>query len=124
MPFKDPTQSLKDILEGIEMIEEFTSGLDEEAFLKDKKTIAAVERKLLQISEAAFRIKDEGPRLCPEIPWGNIRGMGNWLRHAYDNVNLETVWNTVTKSLPPLKACVLRALNPPPAPNPPAPTLG
>lgn len=124
MPFKDPNVSFQDILEGINRIEEFTSGMDLDAFRADPKTVAAVERKLLQIAEAATRIGDDAAAACPEIPWRDIRGMGNWLRHRYDRVDVEIVWNTVTESLPPLKACVLRALTPPPSPNPPAPTLG
>jgi uncharacterized protein with HEPN domain len=46
----------------------------------------------------------------PEIPWRDIRGMGNWLRHRYDRVDVEIVWNTVTENLPPLKACIIRSL--------------
>lgn len=59
------------------MIEAFTSGIDLEVFRKDPKTIAAVERKLLLISEAAMRLGEQGPVLCPGLPWRDIRGMGN-----------------------------------------------
>jgi uncharacterized protein with HEPN domain len=52
-----------------------------EAFRQDPKTIAAVERKLLVIGEAAVRLGREAPFIVPEVPWRNIRGMGNWLRH-------------------------------------------
>jgi uncharacterized protein with HEPN domain len=36
--------------------------------------------------------------------------MGNRLRHAYDHVELDTVWLTVTNRLPSLKASAQRAL--------------
>ena len=124
MPFKDPKVSFQDILEGITKIEEFTSGMDLDAFRADPKTVAAVERKLLQIAEAATRMGDDAGAACPEIPWRDIRGMGNWLRHRYDRVDVEIVWNTVTENLPPLKACILRSLKPAAAPHPPAPTSG
>jgi uncharacterized protein with HEPN domain len=45
------------------------------------------------------------------MPWENIRGIGNWLRHQYDHVDVETVWRTVTDDLPALKAGVQRALD-------------
>jgi uncharacterized protein with HEPN domain len=106
---------LRDILDGIDMIVQFVQGMDLEAFLEDPKTVAAVERKLLLISEAAVRLGDDSERLCPGLPWHNIRGIGNWLRHRYDRVDVETVWNTVIDDLPPLRAGVLRALAPPPA---------
>ena len=74
------------------------------------KTIAAVERKLLVISEAAIRLKDDAVRLCPGASWPEIRGIGNWLRHQYDRVDLETLWNTVQDDLPSLGALVKQAL--------------
>jgi hypothetical protein len=52
--------------------------MDLEAFRKDPKTVAAVERKLLLVSEAAMRLGAEAERLCPGLPWHNIRGIGNW----------------------------------------------
>ena len=71
MPFRDPALSLRDILEGIDMILQFVRGMDLEAFRKDPKTIAAVERKLLLISEAAVRLGDDAERLCPGLPCRN-----------------------------------------------------
>ena len=53
MPFRDVENSLRDSADAIAMIETFTAGMDLEAFREDPKTIAAVERKLLVISEAA-----------------------------------------------------------------------
>jgi hypothetical protein len=46
--------------------------------------IAAVERHLQKISEAAVRLSDHAEILCPGVPWRNIRGIGNFLRHEYD----------------------------------------
>ena len=43
MPFREPTLSLRDILDSIEMIVQFVRGMDLEAFRQDPKTIAAVE---------------------------------------------------------------------------------
>jgi uncharacterized protein with HEPN domain len=115
LTFREPTLSLRDILDGIDMIVQFVRDMDLEAFREDPKTVAAVERKLLLISEAATRLGQEAERLCPGLPWHNIRGLGNWLRHRYDRVDVETVWNTVINDLPPLRSGVLRALTPPPA---------
>jgi len=113
LPFREAALSLRDILDSIDMIAEFVYGMDLEAFRADPKTVAAVERKLLLISEAAVRLGDHADRLCPGLPWHNIRGIGNWLRHRYDRVDVETVWNTVIDNLPALRAGVVRALTPP-----------
>jgi uncharacterized protein with HEPN domain len=114
LPFRDPALSLRDILESIDMIADFVRGMDVGAFRQDPKTVAAVERKLLLISEAAVRLGADADRLCPGLPWQDIRGIGNWLRHRYDRVDVETVWNTIIDELPPLRSGVLRALKPPP----------
>ena len=105
------------------MIEQFTAEMDFEAFRSSPMAIAAVERKLQIISEAAIRLGDEAERRCPGQPWRDIRGIGNQLRHAYERVNLATVWNTITDDLPPLKNAVLRALALPPL-NPKSPSPG
>ena len=62
------------------------------------------------ISEAAIRLKDAAESLCPGVPWRDIRGIGNWLRHAYERIDSETIWNTVQVDLPPLKSAVESAL--------------
>jgi len=110
MPFEDARSHLEDILESILFIQQFVRGIDREAYCRDEKTQAAVERKLLVLSEAAIRLKNSAEVLCPGIPWRDIRGSGNWLRHQYDNVDAETIWNTVQDGLPPLKAAVEEAL--------------
>jgi uncharacterized protein with HEPN domain len=112
LPFREPALSLRDISEAIAMIEQFTLGMNFDSFRGDPKTVAAVERKLQTISEAAVRLGDDAERLCPGLPWHNIRGIGNWLRHQYDRVDVQTVWNTVTDDLPALKAGVMEALKP------------
>jgi uncharacterized protein with HEPN domain len=115
LPFREPELSLRDIADAIDMIVQFVRGMDLDAFREDPKTVAAVERKLLLVSEAAIRLGDDADRLCPGLPWHNIRGIGNWLRHQYDRVDVETVWNTVVDHLPPLRSEVLRALTPLPS---------
>ena len=119
MPFEDRLSSLRDIYESILRIGEFVAGMTLDKNLRDSKTQAAVERKMLVISEAAIRLKEEAEVLCPGVPWREIRGTGNWLRHQYDRVEAETVWNTVQDDLPPLKLAVERALSTNRAPNPP-----
>jgi len=104
-----------DILDAIAMIEQFTSGMDFEAFRSNPMAVAAVERKLQIVGEAAIRLGDEAERRCPDLPWRDIRGIGNQLRHAYERIDLDTIWKAVTDDVPPLKVAVQRALKLPPA---------
>ena len=84
--------------------------MDASTFRSDAKTVAAVERKLQVISEASMRLGDQAEVLCPGLPWRNIRGIGNWLRHQYDQVDVDSIWRTVKVDLPPLDNAVMRAL--------------
>jgi len=110
MPFEDTRSHLGDILLGIRSIERFVSGMDLDAYLNDERTQAAEERKMLMISEAGIRLKETAELLCPDVPWRDIRGIGDWLRHQYDSIEAETIWNTIQDDLPRLKLAVEKAL--------------
>src|ERR1039457_7577925 len=77
----------------------------------------ATVRALEIIGEAAARLPDETRAAHPEIPWSNMIGMRNRLVHGYFDVDLDVVWNTVNRSLPPLivtlNAWIASALQPP-----------
>jgi uncharacterized protein with HEPN domain len=69
LSFKAPPQRLfTDIADAIAMIEQFTFGMDFEAFRSNPMAVAAVERKLQIISEAAIRLGDEAERRIPDQP--------------------------------------------------------
>ncbi len=113
MPFRDPRKSLNDILDNIGRTERFTAGMDFNTFQGDERAIFAVQYALLAISEAAHRLGAEAETLCPGQPWADIRGIGNRLRHGYDNIDIRVIWNTAQTSLPPLKVAVQNALGGP-----------
>ncbi len=110
MPSKDPIQRFEDILENVILIEEFTKGMDLNSFLNDFKTRNATERCLERISEAAKELGDVAEELCPDVPWANVRALGNFLRHEYDRVDPGRVWLTIEDDLGPLRTAAQRAL--------------
>ena len=97
---------LQDIVENIDRIGSHVEGLDRDRFLTD-----AVERCLQRITEAVIKI---GPgrmaAIPPRTPVDAVRGLGNMLRHDYDQVDLGTIWLTIRDSLPELRADCLRAM--------------
>jgi uncharacterized protein with HEPN domain len=48
----------------------------------------------------------------PRIPWQQIIGLRHRLIHAYDQVDLDIVWEIVTRHLPPLLAVLQGIINP------------
>jgi len=77
---------------------------------KIRKRLLLLNANFLVISEAAIRLGEDAMVFCPGLPWGKIRGTGNWLRHQYDRVDIEIIWRTVMEELPPFKAAIGRAL--------------
>ena len=110
MPSSDPVQRFSDIIENIEAIERFTAGMDLRGFAEADQTIRAAKYSLLVISEAAAKLGDLAADLCPAIPWREIRGLGNRLRHDYQSIDVGRLWLLIERDLPPLKAACHDAL--------------
>jgi uncharacterized protein with HEPN domain len=98
---------LQDILESIEIIEEYTQELSSEDFFNRRQTQDAVIRRLEIIGEAVKHIPSDIRVEFPAIPWKKIAGMRDFLIHEYFGVNLERVWLVVSRDLPPLKKQIL-----------------
>ncbi len=80
----------------------FASGQTRESLDTDRKLALSLVRDIEIIGEAASRVSDECQNENPLVPWRNIVAMRNRLIHAYFDVDLDRVWDTVTEDLPPL----------------------
>jgi uncharacterized protein with HEPN domain len=47
----------------------------------------------------------------PEIPWADVRAIGNLIRHEYWRVDPEMVWRIVEDDLPPLRMAIAALLS-------------
>ena len=103
MPFSDPELYLQHVPQSIAYVEDFTAGMDFEKYRADIKTKPATERQILILSEAASRLGDQAQMLAPEVDWRSVRGMGSRLRHGYDFISDEIIWQTIQLDLPPLR---------------------
>jgi uncharacterized protein with HEPN domain len=95
---------LLDILEAARLALEYVRGKAREEFLADVQLQDAVIRRLAIIGEAARRVSDETRAAIPSLPWHQMVGMRNIIVHEYDDVDLDVVWDAVTRDLPPLVA--------------------
>ena len=79
-----------------------------DVFVADMRTFRAVERCLEIISEATRRLPDTAKARETSVPWGDVAGIGNVLRHDYSKVDVKTIWDTITSDLAVLKAATKR----------------
>lgn len=82
-----------------EFINRFGENFD--AFTEDRAYFNAVSMSIFQIGELAnglskeFREETKG-----KMPWGLIRGMRNWIGHAYAQADETVIWETATNDIP------------------------
>lgn len=92
-----------------DFIERF--GANYETFVNDRAYFSAVSMCILQIGELANGLSDAfRDRTKDEMPWGKIRGMRNWLAHAYSTADEDTIWQTATNDIPNLRDFCLKML--------------
>ena len=96
-------QRLADILENIERIENHVRGTTKAKFLEDKLLNDGVERCLERIAEAARKIGDRFDDQYTDINLPALRRLGSILRHNYDTIRPELIWDFVKNELPKLK---------------------
>ena len=93
---------VRDILDAIARIQTYAAGMTFEQFALDRKTLDAIERNFISIGEAARDFPDDIIKRHPEVPWGDMRAMRNFVVHVYWGVDAKRVWDTIHTNLPPL----------------------
>lgn len=103
-----PADHLRDVLEAIEAILEYTRGgeadFDRSAMVRD-----AVCARLIQIGQAVKDAQAEGldlPSLQPSIAWRSVAGMRDRLAHKYALLDKALVWAVVERELPRLREAI------------------
>lgn len=93
---------LKHMLDAAEEAVSFATNRTKADLDDDRMFSFAVVRAIEIIGEAAARITAETQRSCPDMPWPSIVGMRNRIVHAYFDIDVDRVWDTVTDDLPAL----------------------
>jgi uncharacterized protein with HEPN domain len=88
----------------------FAAGKQRTDLDNDRQLALAILKCIEIVGEASAAISVETTSRYPEIPWRQIRGMRNRLIHGYYEIDLNVVWDTVTRNLDPLLAALERVV--------------
>ena len=99
MAEKSPAPALQDMVDAIERIRSKTIDVSISTFEKDWELRWVVERGAEIISEASRRLPPELKERHSDIPWKDIAGIGNILRHNYDTVSPRVLLNIARNDL-------------------------
>ena len=98
-----PEVFLTHILTSIQALENYTNGVTEEEFGRDRKLQMASIKELEIIGEAVRNLPVEFKEKYTNIPWKDIAGMRSFLIHEYFEIDLDLVWDTIQTRVPELK---------------------
>lgn len=107
----DPRLYLTHILDSIELIESYVSGIDLPTFAEDQEKQDAVVRRIEIMGEAVKNLPDDLRHANPHVPWARIAGMRDKVVHDYMGVDSELVWTVATTLMEPLKKDVRAILD-------------
>ncbi len=99
---KDDRVLLRHMLDAAEEIMAFTQGRKRSDLNDNRLLVLALVKDIEIIGEAAYQTSEETRAKLPELPWEDIIGMRHRLVHAYFDINLDILWQTVQNDLPPL----------------------
>lgn len=108
--------AFEDIARAVGLIDTWVkeAGGADAALRADTQSRSAIERQLLIISEAAIRLHRLDPeaaaRLAPSVDWPGVRGVGNYIRHKYDDLDGAIIAGVVGEKLAELRSACASAI--------------
>ena len=109
---KDDLVRLRHMLDAAKEALSFSSCKSRDALNSDRMLVLSLVKDIEIIGEAAGKVSQKTKKMSEEIPWQDIIDMRNHLTHAYFDVDLDIVWDTIMNDLPPLVE-VLEKIIPP-----------
>jgi uncharacterized protein with HEPN domain len=111
MSERDLKVYLQDILDSIQIIEDYLENKTEFDFEQSLLLQDAVIRRFEIIGEAAAKIPTDFRQQNTGVEWVLMKDMRNKLIHEYYGVSTSTIYNTAKRELPKLKEELLKILH-------------
>lgn len=107
----DDQTRLRHIRDAAKKVIAYAAETDRESLSEDEMRLLALVRLVEIIGEASARLSDDLKARHTAIPWTAIVGMRHRLVHAYFDIDLDVLWNTVTVAVPELLTDIERILD-------------
>lgn len=91
------------MLSAINDAEKVVEGKNFSDFQRERTLVLATLACVQIIGEAGNHVPEEIKVKYPSIPWNEIRGMRNRITHAYFDVDVQLLWETIQNDFPALK---------------------
>ncbi len=112
MLLKDDLIRMRHMLDAAREAMAFVQGRTRSELNRDRMLVLSLVKSIEIIGEAASRVSADIRAEYPEIPWSSTVAMRNRLIHAYFDIDLDRLWDTVTDDLPPLIAMLEKIVPP------------
>jgi uncharacterized protein with HEPN domain len=112
--YKDDWVRLSHMLDAGHEVLSFTKGRTRTDLDADRMLVLALIKDIEIIGEAANQINETTRDELRTIPWANIIGMRHRLVHAYFDINLDVLWQTLQDDIPSLITLIEPLLPPEP----------
>lgn len=97
---KNDIYYLEKIITDLGFIIENTKGKAKDEIAVNALLVDSIMFRIIQIAENNSRLSDDFKNKYSEIPWLAIKGMRNKIVHDYGVVNMDIVYDTVTRWIP------------------------
>lgn len=97
---------LRDILNSIERIENYTANMSFDKFRENNLVVDGVIRNLEIIGEAVKNLSGEIKTEYSDIEWKKIAGLRDIICHEYFGVDIDIIWDVIENKLPELKTAI------------------
>ena len=108
----DPQKYLYDMLDSSEFLIQSVAGRERSELDDNRMFRSGIERELLIIGEALFKLNKEHPQVAVQVPECERIGVfRHILVHDYDQINRDIVWMVLQTRLPLLRDALKQMLD-------------
>ena len=105
MKNKDNSLYIEQMLDAIQKIKDFTTGVNFDAFAASNEKQSATILQFVILGELTKRLSDDF-KSRTTMPWKQIAGLRDRAVHDYYTLDIEELWQTIQNDIPALESAL------------------